>query len=203
MKRSIIQVLHKKKSHYRYSVGENGELLLIVLTHGNTFGNVTVTLAKRGGRAHIIGFVVGKDNENLSLHTLQLHQAPETTSNLLVKSILSDSSHFAFDGVIRVERKAQKTDAYQRNENLLLSPHAKSESKPVLEILANDVRCTHGATVGSLSKDELWYLATRGISEHAARELIVDGFFESALEKISDTIVRQRVRKQLWQILSK
>jgi Fe-S cluster assembly protein SufD len=99
-----------------------------------------------------------------------------------------------------VEKKAQKTDAYQRNANLLLSETAYAESKPSLEILANDVRCTHGATVGPVSDEELWYLATRGIPKKQAESLIVEGFFKSALEFVDDESVKSAILQSVLHI---
>lgn len=192
-------------SKKEYSVGSDESLTLsIVAFHPHTKeANYTVRLKGKGARAKIIGLVVGRDSNEFNLHTLQIHEAPETTSDLLVKSVLAGNAQFHYDGAIRVDRQAQKTDAYQRNENLLLSEGAHAESKPTLEILANDVRCTHGATVGAISKEELWYLASRGISDESGKKLIVGGFLESAIEKISDTIQQGGIRKKLWQTLSK
>ncbi len=129
----------------------------------------------------------------MSLHTLQSHEAPGTTSDLLVKSLLTDNATFLYDGAIFVSRIAQKTDAYQRNENLMLSRVAHAESKPKLEILANDVRCTHGATIGSVREDELWYLKTRGIDNSEGTRLISRGFLESINSRISDESAQARV----------
>ncbi len=192
-----------KRSQKEYIVGENESLTLSIIAfhpHAKE-ADYTVRLKGKRAKAKIIGLVVGNDESIFHLHTLQIHEAPETTSELLVKSVLAGAAQFLYDGAIRVERPAQKTDAYQRNENLLLSEGAHAESKPTLEILANDVRCTHGATVGAISKEELWYLATRGISGESGKKLIVEGFLESALEKISDTIASEGVRKKLWQVL--
>lgn len=194
-----------KVSKKEYIVGENEFLTLAIVASAPSTkeAHYTVRLKGRGAEANIIGIIVGKGAGQFNLHTLQVHEAPETTSNLLVKSVLSDTSRFQYDGAIRVDKLAQKTDAYQRNENLLLSERAYAESKPTLEILANDVRCTHGATIGTVSKEELWYLATRGISNESGKKLIVDGFLESAVEKISDTIAAREVKEKLWQTLSK
>ena len=158
---------------------------------------VTIRLVGWGARATIIGVVGGTKKQIINLHTLQHHEAPETTSNLLVKGVLYDEATFVYDGAILVDPKAQKTDAYQRNENLLLSPSAHAKSQPGLEILANDVRCTHGATIGTLSTDQLWYMATRGIGRDVGGRLISDGFVASALEKITDEKVRDTVRQQI------
>lgn len=179
---------------------QNDTYLTLILIGRNTSGESTVRvrLTQLGAQATIIGFMIGQDHQKIKLHTTQRHEASDTTSTLLVKSILTDDASFLYDGGIRVESNAQKTDAYQRNENLLLSEHARAESKPSLEILANDVRCTHGATISSIQKDHQWYLATRGLTEEESKRLIVVGFFEHAIAKISDTIAQKEVRERLW-----
>ena len=131
-----------------------------------------------------------------TLHTMQVHEAPDTTSDLLVKTVLRDHAKCLYDGGIRVEKAAQKTDAYQRNENLLLSEHAYAESKPSLEILANDVRCTHGATAGPIDEEELWYLATRGITKDKGEGLIALGFIASALMRIDNVQARRKLQRR-------
>lgn len=183
-----------------YIVGKDAKLTLILLGKRMSFSSsITVRLHGEGASAHIIGCIIGDKKHALMLHTLQRHEASETTSNLLVKSVLFDEATFMYDGGIYVDTKAQKTDAYQRNENLLLSGNAHAQSKPRLEILANDVRCTHGATVSTVLPDHLWYLATRGVDCDQGTMLITHGFLEQAISSISDIIVEQKVRKLLWQ----
>lgn len=186
-----------KISRYEYVVKEKAFLTLIIKAMNplSVDANVTVRMAGAGAQALIIGIIALRGNNEVKLHTLQSHEAPDTTSNLLVKSVLRENARFLYDGGIRVEKTAQKTDAYQRNENLLLSDKAHTESKPSLEILANDVRCTHGATIGPVSPEELWFLKTRGINQDVGEKLIVSGFFQSALTKIENT----KVQHILWQ----
>lgn len=160
-----------------------------------------VRLIGVGARAIILGFVTGSGDNECSFSTYQIHEAPNTTSNLLVKSVLMDESSFRYTGSIHVHPIAQKTDAYQRNENLILSAGANVESQPILEILANDVRCTHGVATSTIDKEQLWYLCSRAISETSARSLIIEGFFESTLSHIPDIILREAVRKSIWQSL--
>jgi Fe-S cluster assembly scaffold protein SufB len=130
-----------------------------------------------------------------TVRTMQHHIAKNSRSNVLVKNVGSDMSSFVFDGSIVVDRIADKTDAYQRNENLLLSPDAKVVSRPTLEILASDVRCTHAATTGEIPFDELWYLKTRGLSDTEAKMVYVQGFIRSALvglkQDVSETILHR------------
>ncbi|MDP1721816.1 MAG: SufD family Fe-S cluster assembly protein [Candidatus Gottesmanbacteria bacterium] len=201
--KTIIQEIHGGKAVYEYTVTERAQLalLFVVAQKVDVEIVVRVCLTGRGARARIIGLVAGRGSQIIRIHTEQIHEAPDTTSNLLVKAALYDQVQFSYDGVIRVEPLAQKTDAYQKNENLLLSPHAHARSDPVLEILANDVRCTHGSTTGKPSEDQLWYLMSRGITRSTATQLLIEGFFERAIMTISDTIHQEQIRKSLWQII--
>lgn len=187
----------KKMKNYIVRANTHKQIVIPIISDTDEEVSVRVRLVGRGATAQIIGIVVGRGKGYISLHTLQHHEAPETTSNLLVKGVLYDEATFTYDGAIRVDPKAQKTDAYQRNENLLLSARAHAESKPTLEILANDVRCTHGATIGPISEEQLWYLATRGVAKKNAEHLIVSGFLGHALEKVTDLSVRTSVADRI------
>ncbi len=202
-KKSIVISNVQKNTRRTYVVaqGETFTLVLILKPTGTLEARISVRLVGEGAHANILGIVLGKDKTTSVLRTLQRHEGLQTTSNLLVKSVLTDSATFHYDGAIRVERAAQKADAYQRNENLLLSPHAHADSRPSLEILANDVRCTHGATVGRVDDEQLWYLASRGIRPESAKGLLIGGFLEGVLSRIHDTIARERVRQKLWKTL--
>lgn len=201
--KTIVTYLKEGESQHEYTVKKDSSLTLVLMVIGldNVDARVSVSLLGAGAKATIIGVVIGDKKANVKITTLQRHEAPETTSNLLVKSVLYGRARCVIDGGIRVEKVAQKTDAYQRNENLLLSEDAYAESKPSLEILANDVRCTHGATVGPIPEEELWYLATRGIPKKRGESLIVEGFLTSALDLVSDESVRYRILNDLWQRL--
>jgi Fe-S cluster assembly protein SufD len=117
--------------------------------------------------------------------------APNTESDFAFKGALRDQSSAVWRGMIRVEQDAQKTNAYQENRNLMLSPKAHADSIPGLEILANDVRCTHGATLGRVDREQLFYLMARGLSRQEAERLIVRGFFQDVLDRIELLPVRE------------
>lgn len=158
---------------------------------------VSVTLNSPIATVDIIGIVLGNTNSIIHFHTRQIHKAPLTTSNLIVKSVLINHATFVYDGNIRVEKKAQKTDAYQRNENLFIDTTAHAESHPTLEILANDVRCTHGAASGPIPEEELLYLKSRGLSLNNAQELFIRGYVRSAMNIIRDEKIKYAVWKKL------
>ncbi|MCS7273090.1 MAG: SufD family Fe-S cluster assembly protein, partial [Fimbriimonadales bacterium] len=154
-------------------------------------------MTEPGAEARPLGLFFGDGKQHLDFRTLQDHRVGYTTSDLLYKGALTDEATSVFSGLIRVHPKAQHTDAYQANRNLLLSDEARAYSIPNLEIGANEVRCTHGATVGPVQPDELFYLRSRGIDPAAAEALIVMGFFEVVLREVKPADLRLSVQKLL------
>jgi Fe-S cluster assembly protein SufD len=146
-----------------------------------------------GANAALLGFFFGDGKQHFDQHTFQNHVLDHATSDLLYKGALKDSANSVFRGLIRVNPNAQRSDAYQVNRNLLLSQHSRADSIPELEIEANDVRCTHGATVGPIDEDQVFYLMARGIERQEAERLIVEGFFDPLLQKIPLESVRDRL----------
>ncbi len=139
-----------------------------------------------GAHSEMLALTVAHGTQEFDQRTLQIHQAPNTTSNLLYKNALLDQSKTIFSGLIVVDPDAQKTDAYQSNRNLMLSEEAEANSLPGLEIQANDVRCSHGATSARIDREQEFYLQARGIRPAQAQELLVFGFFEEVLGKIEN-----------------
>lgn len=152
-----------------------------------------------GSNAEILSLTVAHEDQEIDQRTLQSHNAANARSNLLFKNALQDTSKTIFSGLIKVEEEAQQTDAYQTNRNLLLSPTAEANSLPGLEILANDVKCSHGATTGQIDENELFYLLARGINKSTAQKLLVFGFFEEILEKISNEELAEYHRELVHQ----
>jgi Fe-S cluster assembly protein SufD len=148
-----------------------------------------------GAFSEMLALTVAQGAQEFDQRTLQSHQAPNTGSNLLYKNALLDQARTIFSGLIIVDPDAQKTDAYQGNRNLLLSDEAEANSLPGLEIQANDVRCTHGATSGHVDDEQMFYLESRGIAPAAARELLVFGFFEEVLSKLTDEQLHAALRE--------
>jgi Fe-S cluster assembly protein SufD len=139
-----------------------------------------------GAHSEMLALTVAHGTQEFDQRTLQIHQAPNTGSNLLYKNALMDQAKTIFSGLIVVDQDAQKTDAYQSNRNLMLSDDAEAHSLPGLEIQANDVRCTHGATTARIDAEQEFYLKARGIHPMKAQELLVFGFFEEVLGKIEN-----------------
>jgi Fe-S cluster assembly protein SufD len=135
--------------------------------------------------------------QHLDYDTLQKHLAPSTTSDFAFKGVLRDEATAVWRGMIQVAKDAQKTNAYQENRNLLLSPRAHADSIPGLEILANDVRCTHGATISQVNRDELFYCMARGLSRSEAELLIVRGFYQEIFDRIELEPVRDALQSAL------
>ncbi len=146
-----------------------------------------------GANAALLGFFFGDGKQHFDQHTFQNHIIGHSTSDLLYKGALKDHAYSAFRGLIRVNPNAQRSDAYQANRNILLSPHAHADSIPELEIEANDVRCTHGATVGPIDPEQIFYSLTRGIDRVEAERLIVEGFFDPLMQKIPLESIRDEL----------
>jgi Fe-S cluster assembly protein SufD len=146
-----------------------------------------------GAHSEMLALTIAHDTQEFDQRTLQIHQAPNTSSNLLYKNALLDKAKTIFSGLIVVDPDAQKTDAYQSNRNLMLSDDAEAHSLPGLEIQANDVRCTHGATSSRIPAEQEFYLQSRGIAKAQADELLVFGFFEEVLGKIEHQDLHDRL----------
>lgn len=150
-----------------------------------------------GGHSQMLSLTVAKGEQEFDQRTLQTHVAPDTVSDLLYKNALLDKARTLFSGLIRVEPDAQRTDAYQTNRNLLLSPEAEANSLPGLEILANDVKCSHGATTGKIEEEQMYYMLARGIPPEVAKELLVFGFFDEVLAKIENEPIAEKLRQKI------
>jgi Fe-S cluster assembly protein SufD len=186
---------------HRATVGRDAELDWVAIGLGGTRAKSRMEsyLADQGANVKVTGAYFLRDSEHADYDTTQEHAAPNTTSDLFFKGVLADSARAVWRGVIRVDKGAQRTDAYQENRNLLLSREAHADSIPGLEIEANDVRCTHGATVGQIDKMQLFYLMSRGLSRAQAEQLIVRGFFQPILDRIESAEVRESLSAALDQ----
>lgn len=158
-----------------------------------TRNDLNVVLDAEGADCTLDGLYLAGGNQHVDNHTLIDHAKPHSSSRELYKGILDGSSVGVFNGKIIVRKDAQKTDAYQANKNLLLSDEAEINTKPQLEILADDVRCTHGATIGQIDQDALFYLCSRGISHEEARQLLIYAFANEVLSRIRDDSIRGRL----------
>jgi Fe-S cluster assembly protein SufD len=155
--------------------------------------NLDVVMDGTGVETHLSGFYMGRGDQLLDHHTSVRHAHPDGASRELYKGILDDRAHGVFNGKVYVTPEAQKTDGKQTNRNLLLSDQARVDTKPQLEIFADDVKCTHGATVGRLDEGGLFYLKSRGIGAGLARKILTYAFAAEVLEEIPHKVLRQRL----------
>ncbi len=152
-------------------------------------------LIGEGGRSDLLAVAVAKHQQEFDARTLQDHISPHTASDLLYKNALDDRARTTFGGLIRVEPHAHFTDAYQKVRNLLLSDDSEANSMPGLEILADNVRCTHGATSGQIDEDELFYLRSRGIPTKVAQRLLVTGFLDEVIRRLDQPAIAEHLHR--------
>jgi Fe-S cluster assembly protein SufD len=184
---------------HRARVDRDAELDWVAGGFGSKKGKTRIQndLAGAGATSRVTGAYFADGDQHLDYDTFQEHIAPNTTSDFAFKGALRDHATAVWRGMIKVEKDAQKTNAYQENRNLILSEDAHADSIPGLEIEANDVRCTHGATISPVNRDELFYAMARGISRGEAERLIVRGFFTDVLNRIELEPVREAVTEAL------
>jgi len=158
---------------------------------------IDLNLEEPGSHGELLGLYFPQGRQHIDHHTNQNHKRPRGTSDLLFKGALDDASRSVYQGIIRVWPHAQKTDAYQKNDNLLLSEQARADSIPGLEIQADDVRCTHGATSAKVQDEYVFYLMARGLSRKTAKRMIVSGFFEEVLNRVPVPGVRRKLEAEI------
>jgi Fe-S cluster assembly protein SufD len=183
----------------RAQVERDGRLDWAALGFGSGGGKVRMEtkLAGPGSEARVTGGYAGGPGQHLDFDTLQEHAAPNTNSDLAFRGVLAAGSTAVWRGMIKVDPGAQQTDAFQESRNLLLSPEAHADAIPGLEILADDVRCTHAAAIAQVDKDQLFYLTSRGLGDESAKALIIEGFLESLVERLAEGPVRDSISEAL------
>ncbi|MCA8989654.1 MAG: Fe-S cluster assembly protein SufD [Planctomycetaceae bacterium] len=183
-------------AHQGGRVDRNGQLQWTVGALGSKLSHVhqDVLLDGQGAFAQVNGVAFATERQKLSYYTRQAHLAPNTTSDLLYKEVVRDRARMIWRGMIEVAPAAQLTDGFQRNDSLILSPDARVDAIPGLEIDADDVRCTHAATAGQVDEDQILYCMSRGISRQESMHAIVEGFFQQVIDRIGVEIVRDTLR---------
>jgi Fe-S cluster assembly protein SufD len=183
----------------RAQVERDGRLDWSALGFGSANGKVRMEtkLAGQGSEARVTGGYAGGPGQHLDYDTTQEHAAPNTNSDLAFRGVLAAGSTAVWRGMIKVDPGAQQTDAFQESRNLLLSPEAHADAIPGLEILADDVRCTHAAAIAQVDKDQLFYLTSRGLGEAAAKTLVIEGFLEALVERLAAGPVRDEISAAL------
>lgn len=180
-----------RDAHVRWVTSQLGSRLTKTFQQADLLG--------AGASSEMLGVLFAAGRQHIDLDTYQRHVAPNTVSDLLYKGALRDRAHAVWRGMIRVEPNAQKTNGYQKNQNLILSKQARADSVPGLEISADDVRCTHGVTVSQVEPEYLFYLMSRGLNKEQAEHMIVAGFFEEVLARIPLEGVREKLEAAIGQ----
>ncbi len=183
----------------RATLGKGSTLNMANINLGASFSkaHIVTKLAGEYSTANLSGFVFGHDKQHIDQHTLQDHQAAHTTSDLHINAALQDESRMTYTGLIRIAKQAAQTNAFQSNHNLMLSKTARAETIPMLEILADDVQCKHGASIGPIDDEQAFYLMSRGISRENAQRLIVMGFVETIIKKLPFEPLQERLRAEI------
>jgi Fe-S cluster assembly protein SufD len=183
----------------RAQVERDGRLDWAALGFGSGGGKVRMDtkLAGPGSEARVTGGYAGGPGQHLDFDTTQEHAAPNTNSDLAFRGVLAAGSTAVWRGMIKVDPGAQQTDAFQESRNLLLSTEAHADAIPGLEILADDVRCTHAAAIAQVDKEQLFYLTSRGLDPAGAKSLIIEGFLESLVERLAEGPVRDEISAAL------
>jgi len=199
---TYVQVQHWNRQVWNFAsqravISKDAQLCWVTATFGSRLSklNQAIVLAGNGANAQLLGLAFTDARQHLDVSTAQEHVSPHTSSDLLYRTVLKDRSQTAWGGNIYVYPAANYTDAYQKNDNLLLSERAHADTLPGLEIEAHEVRCTHGATAGPIDADQVFYLMSRGISYAQAEKLIVDGFFEPVMERVPMESVREELQE--------
>lgn len=186
-------------AHQKINVDADASLQWTVAALGGKLSKVnqTVELIGPGANCQVNGVMFTEGKQHVAYHTLQHHAAPHCNSDFLYKAALQDKSRTVWRGMIKVDQGAQKTDGYQRNDNLLLSATSRADSIPGLEINADDVRCTHGSTTGKVDEELIFYAQCRGLTRKEAVRLIVTGFFQQVFDRITIDSVREALSQAL------
>jgi Fe-S cluster assembly protein SufD len=183
----------------RAQVERDARLDWAALGFGSKRGKVRMDtkLAGPGSEARVTGGYACGPGQHLDYDTTQEHAAPNTNSDLAFRGVLAKGSTAVWRGMIKVDPGAQGTDAFQESRNLLLSPEAHADSIPGLEILADDVRCTHAAAIAQVDKEQLFYLTSRGLTDADAKSLVIEGFLEALVERLAEGPVRDQISAAL------
>jgi len=191
--------------HIRAEIGRDAHLVSLQLALGSELTKATneARLIAPGARSDMLGLAFGMNAQRFEHHTLQHHVSGKTESDILFKVAVADEAKSVYTGMIRIDREAQQASAYQTNQNILLSKDARADTVPNLEILANDVKCSHGATVAPLDENQVFYLMARGITETEAKRLIVAGFLDQVLDRAELGALDEYVRASAEEVLTR
>lgn len=204
MKNNSIIIDSLKKDQQFIVVDNEKKTFIIILTgEKDQDGEVKIIIKGEKAEVQILGIIIGQGKQKINLYTLQDHLKPESKSDLLIKSVLFDEAKLYYQGLIKIEQDAQKSNAYQKNQNILMSPKSWADSRPSLEILANDVRCTHGVTIGKIDQEQAFYLTSRGLSTKLAQKMLLEGFLNEIILRIPGEKLQEEIRVKINDKISK
>jgi len=186
---STEQVTQAKNSNFKLNT--------VTLDGAIVRNNINIDVAGENCETHMNGIIIAKENQHIDNHTFVNHKVPNCFSNENYKYVLEDKSTGVFNGRVIVQKDAQKINAYQKNANILLSDFAQINSKPELEIYADDVKCSHGSTTGQLDDDAIFYLQARGISKAKAKKLLVSAFISEIIDLFSSELSKEKIQEIL------
>ena len=191
-----LEELKDKSVRLEVKKGDCLEYVFSALTPGDFALDVSVVL-HGNARARILGAVLTGLSNSVRINVVTYHQGPASTSQVLVKGVVGKASYMDFKGLIKIDPQAQKTEAYLENRILLLDKPARANTEPALEINANDVKASHGATIGPIKPEQLFYLQSRGLQLEEAQELLTVGFLEAVADRVEDKAVQDQLRYEI------
>lgn len=194
------KIIENKKSAANIKINKHGKYIFFFY---NFSGKLDIEILNKNIKVQILGLYFGHKADCFSLNVLQHHVSPQSKSNLLIRGVFFDKTRFEYKGLIKIEKQAQKSKATQKVQCLTFSDKCTIETKPDLEILANNVFCTHGATTGQLSNDQIHYLKTRGIQTSKAKKLLTHGFVSDIFTKLESFGLQDKTKKYQSIILNK
>lgn len=178
-----MKFIQVKKNSAKYTITKQGKHVFFL---NNYSGALKIDILSEGAEVYICGIYIGRGTDAFNVKTIQKHSAKKTISDLYIKGVFFDTSKFLYEGLIRIEKGANQSNAYQKNQNIILSPDAYVDSRPFLEINAHDVRCTHGSTTGRLNRDDILYVQNRGLNSKQAQALLIEGFVNDVFNRLSE-----------------
>lgn len=178
--------------------GARAKLLFVASTSGSVSYDYRVELNGAGAEVELWGVFVARERGVAKVHTDMRHNVADCHSNQQVRGVADDEGYGLFEGLVYVAPDAQRTEAYQQSRNVLLSPTARIQTLPQLEIYADDVKCSHGATVGQMNEEQIYYMRQRGLSEEDARKLQLGGFIRQVLDRVDDEALREEMERLLF-----
>lgn len=178
--------------------GARAKLLFVASTSGSVSYDYRVELNGAGAEAELWGVFVAREGGVAKVRTDMRHNVADCHSNQQVRGVADDEGYGLFEGLVYVAPDAQRTEAYQQSRNVLLSPTARIQTLPQLEIYADDVKCSHGATVGQMNEEQIYYMRQRGLSEEDARKLQLGGFIRQVLDRVDDEALREEMERLLF-----